>query len=176
MDPFGSGMVPMTPQMESIFMHYATVLLPVIEPIQAERDEFHRWLVPLTVNEPALLYSLTACFAYDIEMGSVYGFGPTSRKNMTSERVGYRLMAIQALNQCLSDPEQAAKPSTLLAVHYLLWHEVSLTPIWLSPPTLTTPQIFAGDECVHLDGVQRLLELRGGFHGVQRKAIEGVMV
>jgi hypothetical protein len=134
LDPFSSGMVPMTPQMESIFMHYATVLLPVIEPIQAEREEFHRWLVPLTVNEPALLYSLTACFAYDIELGSVYGFGPTSRKNMTSERVGYRLMAIQALNQCLGDPEQATKPSTLLAVHYLLWHEVSLSPLHIGFP------------------------------------------
>lgn len=37
-------------------------------------------------------------------------------------------------------------------------------------------QIFAGDECVHLDGVKRLLELRGGFDGVQRKAIEAIMV
>jgi hypothetical protein len=159
LDPFSSGRAPMTPQMESIFMHYMTVLLPVIEPIQSERDEFHRWLVPLTVTEPALLYSLSACFAYDMEMGSVYGFGPTARKNMTQERVLYRIRAIQALNECLADPEGAQKPSTLLAVHYLLWHE-----------------IFAGDECVHLDGVQRILQLRGGFHGVQRKAIEGVMV
>lgn len=159
LDPFSSGKVCMTPQMESIFMHYMTVLLPVIEPTQSERDEFHRWLVPLTVTEPALLYSLSACFAYDMEMGSVYGFGPTSRRNMTQERVLYRVKAIQALNECLSNPEGAQKPSTLLAVHYLLWHE-----------------IFAGDECVHLDGVQRILQLRGGFHGVQRKAIEGVML
>jgi hypothetical protein len=159
LDPFSSGKAPMTPQMESIFMHYMTVLLPVIEPIQSERDEFHRWLVPLTVTEPALLYSLSACFAYDMEMGSVYGFGPTARKNMTQERVLYRIRAIQALNECLADREGAQKPSTLLAVHYLLWHE-----------------IFAGDECVHLDGVQRILQLRGGFHGVQRKGIEGVMV
>lgn len=29
---------------------------------------------------------------------------------------------------------------------------------------------------MHLDGVLKLLQLRGGFKGVQRKAIEGVMV
>lgn len=124
LDPFSSGKVPITPHMESIFMHYANVLLPVIEPIQAERDEFHQWLVPMTLTEPALLYALTACFAYDIEMGSAYGFGPTARKSWTTERVMYRIKAIQALNECLADETNAMKPSTLLAVHYLLWHEV----------------------------------------------------
>lgn len=78
---------------------------------------------------------------------------------MTSERLQYKVKAIEALNESLADPTAAAEPSTLLAVHFLLWQE-----------------IFAGDECVHLDGVQRLLEWRGGFHGLQRKALEGVML
>ncbi|KPI36091.1 uncharacterized protein AB675_1614 [Cyphellophora attinorum] len=107
LDPFSSGRTPMTPHMESIFVHFANVLLPVIEPIQSERDDFHKWLVPATMAEPALLYALTACFAYDIEMGSAYGFGPTARKSWTTERVMYRIKAIQALNECLADETNA---------------------------------------------------------------------
>lgn len=36
--------------------------------------------------------------------------------------------------------------------------------------------MFTDEDCVHIDGVKRLLELRGGFNGIQRKAIEAIMV
>ncbi|KIW59767.1 hypothetical protein PV05_00034 [Exophiala xenobiotica] len=159
LNPFRSGKVSMTPEMENIIMYYFTVIMPAVEPVQAEREDYNSWLVPLTASEPALLYALIGCMAYDMEQVSVVGFGPNSRLNLTQERVHYRIKAIQALNEALADPKTAAKPSTLVAVHFLLWQE-----------------IFAGDECIHLDGVQRLLELRGGFDGVQRKAIEAIMV
>ncbi|KAJ9634442.1 hypothetical protein H2204_006267 [Knufia peltigerae] len=158
-DPFQSGKFQMVPQMENIFMYYFTTIMPAVEPVQSEREEYNSWLVPLTASEPALMYALIGCMAYDIEQVSVVGFGPNSRRNLTQERVHYRIKAIQALNEALADPKKAASPSTLIAVHFLLWQE-----------------IFAGDECVHLDGVKRLLELRGGFDGVQRKAIEAIMV
>ncbi|KIW21627.1 hypothetical protein PV08_02207 [Exophiala spinifera] len=158
-DPFQSGKVTMVPQMENIFMYYFTTIMPAVEPVQSEREEYNSWLVPLTATEPALMYALVGCMAYDIEQVSVVGFGPNSRRNLTQERVHYRIKAIQALNEALADPKKATSPSTLIAVHFLLWQE-----------------IFAGDECVHLDGVKRLLELRGGFDGIQRKAIEAIMV
>ena len=123
-DPFRTGSVSLTPQMEGVLMHYFTVLLPVIEPTQAEREDYSQWMVPLAVEEPALLYALVACMAHDVEQASVSGFGPNSRRNATLERTMYRIKAIQALNECLTDPKSAAKPSTLLAVHFLLWQEV----------------------------------------------------
>jgi len=110
-------------------MHYFTVLLPVIEPIQAEREEYNKWMVPLAIKEPALLYALIACMAHDIEQASTTGFGPNSRRNMTLERTMYRINAIRALNECLKEPESALKPSTLLAVHFLLWQEVRCSKI-----------------------------------------------
>ena len=159
MDPFSTGNVTMTPQMEGVFMHYFNVIMPVVEPVPAEREEYHAWLVPMAMAEPALMYALTGCMAYDIEQASAVGFGPSRRTNMLTERLQYRVLAIQALNQRLADSKLALAPSTLIAVHFLLWQE-----------------IFAGDECVHLDGVARLLKLRRGFDGVARKAIEAIMV
>lgn len=124
LDPFNQGRVKMSPQMESIFMYYFTVIMPAVEPVLAEREGYNQWLVPLSLENPALLYSLIGCMAYDIEQASVTGFGPTSRRNMVTERVQYRIHAIQALNECLADPKTARKPSTLVAVHFLLWQEV----------------------------------------------------
>jgi hypothetical protein len=37
-------------------------------------------------------------------------------------------------------------------------------------------QIFVGDESVQLDDVRKLLEFRGGFVGIQRKAVEAIAV
>lgn len=159
MDPFSTSKVDMTPQMDTVFMYYFTTIMPVVEPVQAEREEYHQWLVPMAMTEPALMYAIVGCMAYDIEQASAVGFGPPSRRNMTTQRVSYRIRAIQALNERLSDSDRAIEPSTLMAVHFLLWQE-----------------IFAGDECIHLDGVVRLLKLRGGFEGVQRKAIEAMNV
>ncbi len=181
-DPFDTGKIPMTPQMQSVFMWYFNVILPVVEPTQVERDDYSRWAVPLFGQKPALLYALLTCMAHDIEQSTVAGFGPPTRRNMTSERLQYKVKAIEALNESLADPTAAAEPSTLLAVHFLLWQEVGTSPSMafaycpIATASDTLLQIFAGDECVHLDGVQRLLEWRGGFHGLQRKALEGVML
>lgn len=123
-DPLRSGKVNMSPQMESVFMYYFTVIMPAVEPVLAEREGYNKWLVPLSLEEPALLYSLIGCMAYDIEQASVTGFGPSSRRNMLTERVQYRISAIQALNECLADPKTARKPSTLMAAHFLLWQDV----------------------------------------------------
>jgi hypothetical protein len=123
LDPFHSSKISMTPQMEDVFIYYFCVIMPAVEPVQAEREEYNQWLVPLTVSEPALFFALVGCMAYDIEQASVTGFGTTSRKNMATERVRYKIRAIQALNKCLADPKTAAKPSTLIAVHFLLWQE-----------------------------------------------------
>ena len=114
----------MNPEMQSIFKWYFSVILPVVEPTQSERDDYSRWAVPLFSSEPALLYSLLTCMAHDMEQASVVGFGPPARRNMTTERLHYRVKAIEALNECLADPKLAVKPSTLLAVHFLLWQEV----------------------------------------------------
>lgn len=124
MDPFQSGRVRMTAQDETVFMYYFTTIMPVVEPVQAEREEYHQWLVPLAISEPALLFALIGCMAYDIEQASVIGFGPPRRRNMMTERVQYRIRAIQALNERLSDPKTAIQSSTLIAVHFLLWQEV----------------------------------------------------
>jgi hypothetical protein len=123
-DPFDTGKIPMTLQMQSVFMWYFNVILPVVEPTQVERDDYSRWAVPLFGQEPALLFALLTCMAHDMEQSTVAGFGPPTRRNMTSERLQYKVKAIEALNESLADPEAAVKPSTLLAVHFLLWQEV----------------------------------------------------
>lgn len=133
--------------------------MPAVEPIQSEREDYNSWILPLAISEPALMYSMLATMAYDIEQASDTGFGPIAKRSRVSERVQYKIKAVQSLNHQLADEKLAAKPSTLIAVHFLLWQE-----------------IFAGDECVHIEGVRRLLELRGGFDGLQRKAIEAIMV
>ena len=74
-------------------------------------------------------------------------------------RVQYKVLAIQALNKSLADQNTAMEASTLIAVHFLLWQEM-----------------ITDEDCVHIDGVKRLLELRGGFKGIQRKAIEAIMM
>jgi hypothetical protein len=125
-DPFQTGLIPMNNQMHTVFMWYFNVILPVVEPMPSEREDYSRWAVPLLSTEPALMYALLACMAHDMEQATVVGFGPPTRRNMTSERLHYRVKAVQELNACLADPEAALKPSTLLAVHFLLWQEVCL--------------------------------------------------
>jgi len=46
----------------------------------------------------------------------------------------------------------------------------------LTYPNAFGHQIFAGGEFVQLQGVRKLLDFRGGFTGVQRKAIEAITV
>jgi Fungal specific transcription factor domain len=123
-DPFNTGAVPMNREMHSVFMWYFNVILPVVEPMPSEREDYSRWAVPLLSTEPVLLYSLLACMAHDIEQATVVGFGPPTRRNMTTERLHYRIRAVQELNDALADSKAAMKPSTLLAVHFLLWQEV----------------------------------------------------
>ncbi len=138
-DQFQTGSVTMTPEMESIFKWYFHVILPVVEPTQVERDDYSRWAIPLFQAEPALLFSLLTCMAHDIEQSSVAGFGPPARRNMTTERLQYRAKAIAELNDCLAEPTLASKPSTLLAVHFLLWQEVCLTSGVLAKPRQLMP-------------------------------------
>lgn len=123
-DPFHTGVVPMSQEMHSVFMWYFNVILPVVEPMPSEREDYSRWAVPLISTEPALLYSLLACMAHDMEQATVVGFGPPTRRSMTAERLHYRIRAVQELNAALADAKAALKPSTLLAVHFLLWQEV----------------------------------------------------
>jgi hypothetical protein len=124
-DPFQTGLIPMNNEMHSVFMWYFNVILPVVEPMPSEREDYSRWAVPLLSTEPALMYSLLACMAHDMEQATVVGFGPPTRRNMTAERLHYRVRAVQELNAALADKKAALKPSTLLAVHFLLWQEVS---------------------------------------------------
>jgi hypothetical protein len=123
-DQFETGTISMNPEMQSIFRWYFTVVLPVVEPTQSERDDYSRWAVPLMNTEPALLLSMLTCMAYDIEQTSAIGFGHHAKIPMTTDRLQYRVKAVEALNESLADPKLAAKPSTLLAVHFLLWQEV----------------------------------------------------
>jgi hypothetical protein len=110
--------------MQSIYMYYFSVIMPTVEPVAAERDEYNSWLMPLTQSEPALMYALVGCMAYDIHETSATGFGPVKYRDMLSLRTQYKVKAISALNQCLASHERAMLPSTIIAVHFLLWQEV----------------------------------------------------
>ncbi|KIW11830.1 hypothetical protein PV08_09103 [Exophiala spinifera] len=159
LDPFQTTSVCLTPQMEPIFMYYFNTIMPVVEPVLGERNEYQQWLFPFAMSEPALLYAILSCMAHDIEQASGPGFGFPTRRSLYTERSQYKLRATRSLNECLADPIRAVKSSTLMAVHFLLWDE-----------------IFAGGELVQLEGVQQLLNLRGGFTGIQRKAVEAITV
>ena len=75
-DPFSSSPVTNTPVMAPIYNYYFSMVMPVVEPVHQEREEYNSWLVPLTLANPALLYALLACMAYDLEEISSNGFGP----------------------------------------------------------------------------------------------------
>lgn len=124
-DPFQSCALSMTPQMQPAFVYYFSTIMPVVEPTFREREEYQRWLMPLIMSEVALHYALIACMTRDIEQASVTSFGMVTRKPLYIERQQYNLRALRALNECLSDPVRAAQPAVLMAVHFLLWQEVS---------------------------------------------------
>ena len=130
-DPFSDKDSILTPQMHSVYSYYFSTIMPTVEPIAAERDEYNSWLVPLTLQEPALLYALVGCMAYDIDESSSNGFGPGKQRNMLSVRTQYKIEAIRALNRCLVNPDTALLPSTLVAVHFLLWQEVRILVLCL---------------------------------------------
>ena len=120
-DPFQTGKILLTPHMESVLMHYFTVILPAVEPMRPEHEEFSKWAVPLTNAKPAMTYALLSCMAYDMEQSAIVRFQSPQRSNLVAE---YRIKAIQLVNECLADNENAIDPSTITAIHYLLWQEV----------------------------------------------------
>jgi hypothetical protein len=125
LDPFHTTSVFVTPQMEPIFMYYFKTIMPVVEPVLGERNLYQQWLFPFTMAEPALFYAILACMAHDIEQASGPGFGFPTRRTLYAEYSQYKLRATRALNERLADPRKAADSSTLMAVHFLLWEEVS---------------------------------------------------
>jgi hypothetical protein len=118
------GKISLTSEMQNILNWYFQVVLPAVEPTQSEQDDYIKWTLPQLNDEPVLLYSLLTCMAHDIEQASVGGFGPPTRRSMATERLHYRVEAIKALNEALSNPTESAMPATLFAVHFLLWQEV----------------------------------------------------
>ena len=124
MDPFNQSTTPMTPHMETVLNHYLGDLLPVIEPTAAERDDYTQWMLPLAAKEPVLIYSLVFCMSGSMEQALDGGIGPVSIRHMSKERLTYKMRAFEALQNCLENVETATQPSTLFAVHFLLWQEV----------------------------------------------------
>ena len=59
-----------------------------------------------------------------MEQSAIVRFQSPQRSNLVAE---YRLKAIQLVNECLADGEEALDASTITAIHYLLWQEVGLT-------------------------------------------------
>lgn len=139
-DPFHTGTITLTPHMESVLMHYFTTILTTVEPMQAESEDFKSWAIPLTNTRPAMLYSLIASMAHDMEQSSLAVLRSPQRTNVVAE---YRMKAIHFINECLADDEMAKDPSTLTAIHYLLWQEVRLISS-SSPFSLT---FFNADLC-----------------------------
>jgi hypothetical protein len=124
LDPFHTGTVHLTVEMEPVFMYYLSTIMPVVEPAPTERTEYQQWLVPLAMPDSALMYALLRCMALDIEQASVTNLGISTRKSIYPDRFQYKPQATRALNESLADPIQAAKPSTMMAVHFWLWQEV----------------------------------------------------
>lgn len=121
-DPFHTGKVTITPHMESVLLHYFTVILPAVEPMRAESEEFKSWAIPITNAKPAMLYAILGCMGQDMEQSSSsLALRSPLRSNLVAE---YRLKALQFINECLADSQMAMDPSTLTAIHFLLWQEV----------------------------------------------------
>lgn len=141
MDPFSTSAVSLNETTAPIYNYYFSIIMPTVEPVHQEREEYNSWLFPLTLKEPALLYALLACMAYDLEEVSSNGFGPGRKRDMLDQRVQYKVWAIQALNRCLADPTVAMEASTLIAVHFLLWQEVSLSSTLCTIPLTTLSDV-----------------------------------
>lgn len=127
LDPFQSTVIPLTAEMEPVFMYYLNTIMPVVEPAPVERAEYQQWIVPLAMSDTALLYALLRCMALDIEQATVTNLGSSSRKFVYPDQFQYKTLATRALNESLANPIQAAKPSTMMAVHFWLWQEVRAT-------------------------------------------------
>ena len=126
-DPFRTGQVPITPHMESVLLHYFTVILPAVEPMQAESEEFKSWAIPIANAKPVMLYALLGCFGQDMEQSSALALRSPVRSSTVAE---YRIKALQLINECLADKQMAMDAATLTAVHYLLWQEVRVLCTW----------------------------------------------
>lgn len=124
LDPFQTGVVRMTADMEPVFMYYLSTIMPVVEPAPQERAEYQQWLVPLAMSDPALLYALLRCMTLDIEQASMTSLGTSRRKATYPAESQYKAHGTRALNQSLANPVQAARASTMMAVHFWLWQEV----------------------------------------------------
>lgn len=122
-DPFHTGKVTITPHMERVLSHYFTVILPAVEPMRAESEEFKSWAVPLVHAKPAMLYAILGSMGQDMEQSSSLALRSPLRSNIVAE---YRLRALEIINECLADTQMAMDPSTLTAIHYLLWQEARI--------------------------------------------------
>ena len=168
----------MTKSMNGLLHHYLEVMMPSIFPIRKDIISQNEWIVQLAFSEPRVLYAVLACASAEmlartgqLKQGSpettyrekdiaTYNKGDVLSR-MIPDFVDYKVKAIKILNEKMSIPEQAIETPTVYAIIQLLGIEIVSGN--------------AGEIAVHLDGLRRLLYLRGGYHGLPATVLEIIL-
>jgi hypothetical protein len=143
--------------------------LPRVFPNSIQDSTFRQWFVQQAFGAPRMLFAMVASAVADtsVRRGLV---GPRVLRRSgqqlalspaVSELFQYKTKAIQLLNQSLAVESEATAISTLYAILCLL------TVNWV---------LGEQDEIVvHIKGLEKLIAIRGGFHGIPFAIVENML-
>jgi hypothetical protein len=177
----------------TIFLLGYNYLVPLVLPSKEVTDCLNGFITPLAVSDPVALYALLALasFHYDTGAGSpsskaLYeaGQSPTLPQQRPDYLV-YKQKSISLVNRNMERTVDAISRTTIFATMCLIALEIcGMGNVRILPGISATPSLTffvlqnqLGDTidiAAHVQGLQKLLALRGGFYDIPIVATEQV--
>lgn len=170
-DPFGTGSVSLTMNMNGVMRHFLEVIIPSLYPIQSKAKIQCDWTVQLVLAEPQVLFAVLAISAADLQARTGHleiGAEETaaySEEDLLHKRVPsfveYKVKAIKAFNE---DTAVADRASDIPAI------AVVMSIIFLEAMTGNQKEVRK-----YTHGLQQMLNFRGGFKGLPDMIVSSAM-
>ena len=145
-------------------------MIPGVFPTRKQAETQTQWSLQVAAKDPLVLYSILAISAAErlarsggLQSGSVETtYTEEDLRNRTApDFVGYKLKAIKLANKKMMVVQQAIEVSTIFAMMCLLSIEIITGN--------------AKEMSRHVNGLQKLIAWRGGYHGLPQHVTEFIL-
>jgi hypothetical protein len=157
LDPFGNSAMPITKTMNFILSHYVKIIIPLVYPVQLQATSANQQILQIALANPIVLNSMLAVSSVQQQTPSKTGL-PMSVHARNPDYLRHKISAIRMINDAMSDPSEAGKASTIFAINNVM-----------------TIETMIGNDAevqIHIRGIERILSMRGGLHGLPMLIVE----
>jgi hypothetical protein len=156
LDPFGNSVLPISKTMNFILSHFVKVIIPLVYPINLQATSANQQILQIAFENPVAMNSMLAVSS--VQQQAPSRSLPMSVHARNPDHLLYKINAINMINIAMSDPTEASKASTIMAINNLM-----------------TIETMIGNDAevqIHINGIERILATRGGFEGLPIVIVE----